>query len=166
MQNYFALFALEVDFLIDLDALESAYQREVSKFHPDKFATKSEREQFIAVQNTALINTAYQTLKSPLLRATHCLAFKNIDPFDEKDRQMDADFLSQQIALREALMQQTDSEEMERFMDKIHQLETQNISNIADGFRSNQLEKVKNLVRELKFYEQLKQQAYALEDAL
>jgi DnaJ-domain-containing protein 1 len=51
----------------------------------------------------AIINTAFDTLKSPLLRATYLLELQGINAFDEKDTQMDVDFLMNQIELRESL---------------------------------------------------------------
>ena len=103
MQNYFELFSIDVGFSIDLELLESTYQQQIAKFHPDKFATHSDKEKSLALQNTSLINTAFDTLKSPLLRATYLLELQDIDAFDEKDTQMDVAFLMSQIELREQL---------------------------------------------------------------
>ena len=57
MQNYFELFDLETSFFIDDDQLKAAYRREISRFHPDNYATKSESEKLQALQNTSLLNT-------------------------------------------------------------------------------------------------------------
>jgi molecular chaperone HscB len=84
MKNYFELFSLEADFSIDLVALEQIYQTQIARHHPDKFATGSDKEKTLAVQNTSLINSAFDTLKSPLLRATYLLELQGIDAFDEK----------------------------------------------------------------------------------
>ena len=103
MQNYFELFSIDVGFSIDLVVLESAYQQQIAKYHPDKFATHSDREKSLALQNTSLINTAFETLRSPLLRATYLLELEDINAFDEKDTHMDVAFLMRQIELREQL---------------------------------------------------------------
>ncbi|MBT3195610.1 MAG: Fe-S protein assembly co-chaperone HscB [Candidatus Ruthia sp.] len=167
MQNYFALFSLEIDFSINLNALESSYQTQISLFHPDNFVTKSDKEKFIALQNTSLINTAYDTLKYPLLRATYLLELQGINAFDEKDTQMDIDFLMNQIALREQLesIELSKNElDLDDFTDNIKQKIKQNIEQISHFFKAEEFNKIKNLVRELKFYTQLNTQANQLMD--
>jgi len=52
VQNYFELFSLEALFDIDTNALEKEYQIQISNYHPDKFATKTEKEKTQALQNT------------------------------------------------------------------------------------------------------------------
>jgi molecular chaperone HscB len=121
------------------------------------------------VQNTSLINSAFDTLKSPLLRATYLLELQGIDAFDEKDTQMNVNFLISQIELRESL-EAIKAEENEMALDdfiadvggkiKI------NIEQIQVFFKENSLDKIKNLVRELKFYIQLNTQANQLMDEL
>ena len=167
MQNYFELFSIDVDFSIDLELLESTYQQQIAKFHPDKFATHSDKEKSLALQNTSLINTAFDTLKSPLLRATYLLELQDIDAFDEKDTQMDVAFLMSQIELREQLESiesNKDELELDDFVENINQKVSQNIEQIEQLFVVNDLDKIKNLVRELKFYVQLNRQANQLMD--
>ena len=167
MQNYFELFSIDVSFSIDLELLESTYQQQIAKFHPDKFATHSDKEKSLALQNTSLINTAFDTLKSPLLRATYLLELQDIDAFDEKDTQMDVAFLMSQIELREQLESiesNKDELELDDFVENINQKVSQNIEQIEQLFVVNDLDKIKNLVRELKFYVQLNTQANQLMD--
>ncbi|CAC9460431.1 Chaperone protein HscB [uncultured Gammaproteobacteria bacterium] len=169
MQNYFELFSLGVAFAIDLNALEQIYQIQIARYHPDKFATGSDKEKTLAVQNTSLINSAFETLKSPLLRATYLLELQGINAFDEKDTQMDVNFLMSQIELRESL-EAIKAEENEMALDdfivdvggkiKI------NIEQMQVFFKENSLDKIKNLARELKFYTQLNTQANQLMDEL
>lgn len=167
MQNYFELFSLEADFDIDLGGVEVAYQTKIAQHHPDKFVTKSEKEQSLALQNTSLINTAFDTLKSPLLRATYLLELQGINAFDEKNTQMDMDFLMSQIELRESLeaIEKTKNEmKLDDFIKNISQKIKQNIDKIKQSFEINALSDIKNLVRELKFYTQLNTQANKLMD--
>lgn len=167
MQNYFELFSLEVGFDINLTALEDAYQAQISKFHPDKFALKSDKEKSLALQNTSLINTAFDTLNSALLRATYLLDLQGINAFDEKDTQMDVDFLMSQISLREqleAIESNKDELELDDFIQNINDKINKNISQTKQLFDVDDFEKIKNLVRELKFYNQLDLRANQLMD--
>ena len=168
MQNYFELFDLEATFEIDDQALSGAYQAQVSKFHPDKFASKSSPEQLQALQNTSLINSAYDALKSPLERASYLLTLQGINPFDEKDTQMDVGFLMAQIELRErleAIKSEKDELGLDDYIANIQTHIVDNVVSISKSFAgSDDLQKVKNLVRELKFYSQLKKEANRLMD--
>jgi molecular chaperone HscB len=95
------------------------------------------------------------------------LELQDINAFDEKDTQMDIDFLMNQIALREQLESlEVDKDEiaLDDFIEQISQKVTQNIEQISQLFELNEFDKIKNLVRELKFYTQLNAQANQLMD--
>ena len=168
VQNFFELFDLKKSFNLDENVLLRAYQREISRFHPDKFSTSSESDQLQALQNTALINSAYNTLKSPLNRAEYILNIEGINPFDEMDTSMDSNFLLSQIELREDLefiKEQKDSQALDDFIHRIKSLIKNNVLSISDAFTNLwDLKLATMLVRELKFYEQLNTDANSLMD--
>jgi molecular chaperone HscB len=168
VQNFFELFDLNKSFDIDENTLLTAYQREISRFHPDRFSTSSESEQLQALQKTALINSAYSALKSPLNRAEYLLNMEGINPFDEKDTDMDSNFLLSQIELREDLeviKEQKDSLALNDFIDRIKLFIKDKILSISDAFINLcDFKLATALVRELKFYEQLNRDANALMD--
>lgn len=157
--NYFQLFDMEAKFDIDNKKLDNLYQQQIIRFHPDKFATKSSSEKLQALQNTSLINSAYSVIKSPLKRADYLLSLKGINAFDEKDTQMDIDFLIQHGELREQLeeIKTTKNEnELNNFIDNINEKINTNIKQISQLFKEKlDLKKIKNSIRELKFHEQL-----------
>ncbi len=167
MQNYFQLFALMPEFDIDAQQLEASYQAQIAQYHPDKFANEDEKSQLQAVQNTSLINSAFDTLKDPLNRATYLLELNNIQAFDEKDTKMDVGFLMAQIELREsleAIQAEADELALDDFIENIGVKIKDNISQISALFATGEMVEIKNLVRELKFYTQLNTQAQALMD--
>ena len=168
MQNYFELFDLKTSFFVDDEALKKSYQVQVMRFHPDNFATKSQAEQLQALQNTSLVNSAYTTLKTPLNRASYLLNLENINPFDEKDTNMDTDFLISQIELREQLeniKEQKDNLALDNFIERVQDFIKDNVASISKSFtQSRDLQEIKTLVRELKFYEQLNKEANMLMD--
>ena len=168
MQNYFELFDLETSFLVDDEALKKAYQAQVTRFHPDNFATKSQAEQLQALQSTSLLNSAYTALKTPLNRANYLLNLDDVDPFDEKDTNMDANFLLSQIELREQLegiKEQQDSLALDEFIERVQDFIRDNVASISEAFmQSKDLQEIKTLVRELKFYDQLNKEANILMD--
>jgi len=168
MQNYFELFDLETSFFVDDEALNKAYQAQVIRFHPDNFANKSQPEQLKALQSTSLLNSAYTVLKTPLNRASYLLNLEGLDPFDEKDTNMDANFLVSQIELREQLediKELQDNTVLDNFIERVQDFINDNVASISEAFRqSGDLQEIKKLVRELKFYEQLKKEANRLMD--
>ena len=168
VQNYFELFDLNKSFNVDENALLSAYQEQISRFHPDKFSAGSDSEQLQALQNTALINSAYAALKSPLNRAEYILNMEGINPFDVKDSSMDSKFLLSQIELREemeAIREQKDSLALDNFIERVKSFIKDNETSISDAFTNlGDLKLATTLVRELKFYEQLNTDANLLMD--
>ena len=102
------------------------------------------------------------------MRATYLLELDEIQAFDEKDTQMDMAFLLSQIELREALElieSRQDELELDEFIEQVSSKITLNIAQITQAFsESDTAQIIKNLVRELKFYEQLNLQAKQLMD--
>jgi molecular chaperone HscB len=101
--NYFQLFNIEVSFDVDLNQLSQTYQTLQKAVHPDKFAHASSQEQLLAVQRSAEINDAYQTLKQPLKRAEYILTLRDVDLPNEQHTFGDTSFLMRQMELREML---------------------------------------------------------------
>jgi len=168
MQNYFELFDLETTFFISDSNLKDSYRREIARFHPDKYASKTDSEKLQALQNTSLLNTAFDSIKSPLNRASYLLKLDGIDPFDEKDTSMAHDFLIYQIELREELEvieSKTDSDQLEDFILRIESHIQSKVESISNAFQvNNDSLQIKKDVRELKFYEQLAKETGKLLD--
>ncbi len=103
MQNHFALFQLPQRFAVDLAALEKAYHGVQNQAHPDKFAHATGAEKRVAMQWATRANEAYQTLRSPLRRATYLCELNGVDLETESNTAMPAAFLMQQMEWREEL---------------------------------------------------------------
>ena len=102
-KDFFALFDLPSSFSLDERLLEESYHRLQLENHPDKFSGEDEASRMRAVQVTSLINGAYETLKSPLLRAGYLLGQKGFDVEKVSQSDLDMDLLMEQMQLREAL---------------------------------------------------------------
>ena len=103
MQNHFDLFHLPQLFAIDMTALDRAYHEVQSQVHPDKFASATDAEKRVAMQWATRANEAYQTLKSPLKRASYLCELNGADLQTESNTAMPRAFLMQQMEWREAL---------------------------------------------------------------
>ncbi len=83
--TYFTLSSISPAFDLDLQALEAAYFTAQRQYHPDRFAGKPAAERQQAMQRSADINQAYETLKNPLKRAQYLLHLQGITVGTEQD---------------------------------------------------------------------------------
>jgi molecular chaperone HscB len=72
--EYFRFFDLPDHLDIDLADLERRYYALSRKWHPDRYARKSEIERKEAEEKTAVLNDAYRTLRDPVKRAEYVLS--------------------------------------------------------------------------------------------
>lgn len=94
--DYFTLFGLSAQYQVDIQALTSRYQDLQRRFHPDKFASGTQAEQLAALQQSATINQAWQTLRTPLNRAEYLLSLHGFDLASEQHTVRDTAFLMEQ----------------------------------------------------------------------
>ncbi|AYC31950.1 co-chaperone HscB [Pseudomonas cavernae] len=108
---HFALFDLQPSFRLDLEQLAARYRELARSVHPDRFADAGEREQRLALERSASLNEAYQTLKSAPLRARYLLTLRGPELPLEATVQ-DPEFLLQQMHWREELEELQDSADL------------------------------------------------------
>ena len=173
MVNYFQLFGLQVDFSVDLANLSTIYQTLQKQAHPDRFANASSQQQLIAVQKSTEINDAYQTLKSPLLRAQYMLTLRGVEMPSEQASFGDVSFLMRQMELRELLedIKLADDKDAailaasQVFDAEFEQLFSQLKAQLSENTQESNALACDN-VRKLKFYQKLKIELDRLEEAL
>ena len=109
----FELFAVPPRFAQDAAQLDARWKELQRQVHPDKFAAQGAAAQRVAMQWSARINAAYRRLKDPLKRAAY-LCELNGAPIDaESNTAMPAEFLMQQMELREAVDDAVDAAAMD-----------------------------------------------------
>ena len=123
--DYFTLFGLPARYQVDTQALSLRFQDLQRQYHPDKFASGSPAEQLAAVQQSATINQAWQTLRHPLMRAEYLLSLHGFELASEQHTVRDTTFLMEQLELREELDEietwdaAADTVRKLRFLDKL-----------------------------------------------
>ena len=171
--NYFELFGLPESYDVDSTELSKRYRKLQNAVHPDKFASASDLERRLSVQQSALINEAYHTLKSPLHRAQYILKLKGVDLLNDKTTSMDPEFLMQQMRLREELEQVRQSEDpaaklivLSAEIDQgLAEQETILKQLFADA-DDEKLAQISDYVRRMQFMLKLQQETEALEEEL
>ncbi|PJC86174.1 co-chaperone HscB [Vibrio sp. HA2012] len=164
--NYFDIFGLPVQFELDGSLLASQYRELQRRFHPDNFATASERDRLMAVHKAAQINDAYQNLKSPLSRAEYILSLNGLEMQGEKKTLQDPEFLMEQMELREELEEITSEEALFDFDIKVSHLLKQQMNALELELKESEWEIAAERVRKLKFIEKLKTEIEQAEERL
>ena len=143
--DYFTCMRLPRLLNIDLETLQENFYDLSRTFHPDFYSDKDEQEQTISLGNSALLNTAYRTLKDPIQRAEYLIrleagAVKEIrsnppaDLFDEilelqEDLEEYRSLSSQSQERREALRQKLNASRK-----TLEQRQTQMESSLKEKF--------------------------------
>ncbi|TYK65969.1 co-chaperone HscB [Colwellia echini] len=171
--NYFQQFGIEASFDIDLQQLSSSYQTLQKSVHPDKFAHASEQDQRIAVQKSAHINDAYQTLKNPLLRAEYILKERGVDMPNEQHTFGDTSFLMHQMELREMLEDIKHASDIDQALLEAQRVFSSEYLELSQAMRAEIIENTEasnsaacDNLRKLKFYQKLNVEMERLEESL
>jgi molecular chaperone HscB len=166
---HFALFDLQPAFRLDLEQLAVRYRELARSVHPDRFADAPEREQRVALERSASLNEAYQTLKSAPRRARYLLALKG-DEVPLEVTVHDPDFLLQQMQWREELEDLQDDADLDGVAAFKRRLKTAQ-QQLEDSFAAcwddaAQREQAERLMRRMQFLDKLSYEVRQLEERL
>ncbi|MDC5823087.1 co-chaperone HscB [Vibrio europaeus] len=168
--NYFELFGLPSQFNLDGSLLSSQFRELQKQFHPDKFATASERDRLMAVQKAAEINDAYQVLKNPISRAEYILSENGVEIRGEQQTMQDPMFLMEQMELREELEDISSSSDAEDalfdFEGKVSKMFKQQLTATEQDLNQTDWQQAADRVRKLKFIAKLQNEIELVEDKL
>lgn len=164
--NHFELFGLPTQFELDGGLLSSQFRELQRQFHPDKFATASERDRLLSVQKATQINDAYQILKDPISRAEYLLMLNGFDIRGEQKTLQDPLFLMEQMELREELDGITSEDALFDFDDRVKKMYKQNLAEVKEELNNGLWESATDRVRKLKFIAKLKNEIERVEDKL
>jgi molecular chaperone HscB len=115
----FELFGLPQRFAQDRAAIDARWKELQREAHPDKFAAQGAAAQRVALQWSVRINEAYQRLKDPQKRAAYLCELLGAPIAAESNTAMPAEFLVEQMELREALDEAQGEEELEALLERL-----------------------------------------------
>ena len=162
-RNFFELFALPQDYLIDAQLLLSRYRDMQRAAHPDRHANSSPLQKRLAVQRSGLINEAYQTLSTPLSRAQHILECMGVQ-IDMESTGGSQEFLQQQIIENERLQQLQEARDTEGLRQMSGELDARwhdMQKNFASHIAKNNTEAALDMFRNMQFLERMRSRVRA-----
>jgi molecular chaperone HscB len=111
------------------------------------------------MQTATLANEAYLTLKSPGLRGAYLLGLSGIAAIDEKNNQMPADFLMQQIEWREEIEDAENARDISALENLLEDIgaEAKSLQNtLSNQFKNNALAEATDSTRKLIFMDKVR----------
>lgn len=153
--TFFEIFDLPVSFECDIDTLQQRYRELQKAVHPDKFVNASDQEKRISMQHTSRINEALNTLKNPVERALYLLKLKGLDINFDNETTMDAEFLMEQLELRESLANVGNTvgslDELESMASDVKNKSSQLMSRFSELYEADEKEQARELIRKMQF---------------
>ncbi|RLA08365.1 MAG: Fe-S protein assembly co-chaperone HscB [Gammaproteobacteria bacterium] len=160
MENYFYIFNLKPTCNIDLIKLKQLYQDLQKKYHPDNYATSTDETKQKAVHNSSLINIAYKTLNTPILKINHIFEIQGIDVKNDKNP-IDIEFLSQHITLQDQISSsKKNATTINAIKNKINTEYDEYLNNICTLIAKKEYYKSLSLFKELQFIDKIKKQLH------
>ncbi|MDP1974895.1 MAG: Fe-S protein assembly co-chaperone HscB [Alphaproteobacteria bacterium] len=138
--DYFSLLDLPRSFDVDIDALEKAYIANQQKYHPDTQQGLNACQKLKLMQQSVLINEAYQILKNPLKRAAYILGCLN-----KEETINDPDLLEEIFDLQEEAGTLSSKEDIKNFLEKINVDIQKTFSSLGTLLNENNVKDARNL---------------------
>ncbi|XP_059149876.1 iron-sulfur cluster co-chaperone protein HscB-like [Physella acuta] len=149
--TYFDLMQLPAGFDIDLKLLSEVYKETQKKLHPDKFSNKSEEECKFAVEQSSLLNKAYNTLQKPLSRALYLLELKGLT-IEEDLNFDDPEFLMEILSINEQISSAECSEDLNKLEAGTNKTIDEISKKLSQLFKANNYEGAKFATIRLRYY--------------
>lgn len=156
-ENYFQLFELEQNFVIDIKYLQNKMRELQNIYHPDNFANDQEQLNK-ALMLSSHINHVYKTLNDSQLRATYLLELNDVKIDLVHDTKFSSEFLMAQIEIRERIEDAKDDEDidaLENLESELKQEKKTLESAIEKLFINKEFHEIIELIKKLAFYNKL-----------
>lgn len=150
--TYFELFSLPEKLIVNLDILELKYLEIQRLTHPDKYADKSLTEQMHAINFTALLNTAYETLQDVVKLAVYVLKNKGVDALPETGHKTPPELMMKSFEMHEALEDLKSLDALKAFKKKTEEEQKALVEALELDIQKDNLQQAQQKTVELKFF--------------
>jgi molecular chaperone HscB len=151
-KDFFAIFNLNKNYIIDKNQLDKQYKDIQKIVHPDKYSTSSDNDIKEAQDCSAYVSNAYNILKDDLKRANYLLKLKGAPSNEEMSSNV------HDIVLLEALMEYQERIEESESLNELNLIKSEIINKIESSkiqiernFRQNDLTNVLENLKLVKF---------------
>ncbi|MDP2700145.1 Fe-S protein assembly co-chaperone HscB [Thalassospira sp.] len=160
--DHFARFGVTPGFVIDLDAIEARYIALQQVLHPDRFTTRTPREQALSQQQATSLNDAFETLKNPVTRAEYLLRMAGQAPEGGEGHTVnDPELLMEALEMREALSDATDRSAIDAMIRDVRGAARDCEADLASALNAGAYERAKKLATRLTYLQKMTQEARA-----
>ena len=101
--DYFQLYSIKKEFLLDLSELKLKQKMLLQKMHPDLFVNSTAVEKKVASEFATLVNKAFGILKDPITRGEHLCSVLGMQFDMENIKLTSIDLLEKQFEIRNEL---------------------------------------------------------------
>ena len=101
--DYFQLYSIKKEFLLDLSELKFKQKMLLQKMHPDLFVNSTAVEKKVASDFATLVNRAFGVLSDPISRGEHLCSIMGLQFDMEKIKLTSIDLLEKQFEIRSEL---------------------------------------------------------------
>ncbi|KAF8766705.1 iron-sulfur cluster co-chaperone protein HscB-like [Argiope bruennichi] len=163
--NYFEIFKETPHFDIDTRNLTVKFRRLQNLLHPDKIASRPEKERAYSAEQSALVNKAYQTLLRPIDRGLYLLELHS-KPLSEDEIQLPSDFLANIMEVNEVLDECNSADILESIR-HVNDAKLQILfSDVSLAFKEKNIDKARESLCKLKYYINIDEKIRELEEEL
>lgn len=156
----FDLFQLHPAYELDLKALDHAYFRLQSDFHPDRFIGANSEERAKVEEKSSEINRAYEELKDPFKRLKHLILHAGLElPHKEGETLATSQTLLEAMELQEELSILTAPSQIQDFRQKVMLLFQEGIEEFVEGLARKDQNSITHLYPRLSYLWKLQDQA-------
>lgn len=136
--NYFDLFEIPIQFVVDTAVLKKKYLLLNRKFHPDFFTNQEQDAKQEALEKTSLLNKAWQVFQDPLLTLHYALIQLGAIQEENTNPKLPSTFLQEMMEINELSMSEevTDVEQCKK---QITQIENELYSEVRDSIENKDL---------------------------
>uniref|UniRef100_A0A8D0E7J0 HscB mitochondrial iron-sulfur cluster cochaperone n=1 Tax=Salvator merianae TaxID=96440 RepID=A0A8D0E7J0_SALMN len=156
--DLFALLGCERRFEVDAAELRRRFRSLQQALHPDGFASSSpQAERRLSEQHAALLNEAYETLRSPLRRGLYLLKLKGLELAPGADAEAEPGFLSEIMEISERLVEANSNTELEEMETFLAAKQRQLTKDVTEAFDQGNFQEAKKLLAKMKYFANLEE---------